>query len=131
MTKNALQHDRAAAIRTSLGVCCGLLCWTVASAVGIAALLRASAQVFDLLRLAGAVYLVCLGVQAIAGTLRRDGRRSAADIRETTSPEATRPPPAFRQGLMSNLLNPKIGAFFTSFLPQFVAPSNAASVASR
>ncbi len=125
VTKNALQHGRGSAIRTSLGVVTGLLCWTLAAAIGVAALLRASTRVFDLLRLAGAVYLVFLGIQAIVDTCRRHGDRSpegpdGAEMAAATSERAE--PPAFRQGLLSNLLNPKIGVFFTSFLPQFVAP---------
>ena len=128
VTKNALQHGRAEAIRASFGVCAGLLCWTVAAAIGIAALLRTSARVFDALRLAGAVYLVFLGAQAIVSSLR-DGRSrrpdtdpaAAASITKRADADA-REPRAFRQGLLSNLLNPKIGVFFTSFLPQFVAP---------
>ena len=139
VTKNVLQHGRTAAIRTSMGVSAGLLCWTTASAAGVAALLRASAHVFDVLRLAGAAYLVFLGIQAIVGTIHRRGTAppgTPADDEHATastaaqSEDADAGPPvrggrAFRQGLMSNLLNPKIGVFFTSFLPQFVAPGSA------
>jgi threonine/homoserine/homoserine lactone efflux protein len=124
VTKNVLQFGRGPAIRTSLGVVTGLLCWTLASALGVAALLRASARVFDLVRLAGAAYLVFLGIQAIADSVRRRRDPSTTPADEAAEHEGTaRPaPPAFRQGLLSNLLNPKIGVFFTSFLPQFVAP---------
>jgi len=124
VTKNVLQYGRGPAIRTSFGVVAGLLCWTLASAIGVAALLRASARVFDLLRLAGAAYLIFLGIQAIADSIRRRHdpapEGSAQSVDHGTSARGR--PPAFRQGLMSNLLNPKIGVFFTSFLPQFVAP---------
>lgn len=125
VTKNALQRGRGSAIRTSLGVVTGLLCWTLASAVGVAALLRASTQVFDLLRLAGAAYLIFLGIQAIADSFRRRGERSSKEPLGAADKAVSddRPDPqAYRQGLLSNLLNPKIGVFFTSFLPQFVAP---------
>jgi threonine/homoserine/homoserine lactone efflux protein len=102
-----------------LGVNTGLLIWTVAAAFGIATVLRESAIAFTILKLVGAVYLVWLGVQA----LRAARRHSAHD------PIVARDPGkrvgalvGFRQGLLSNLANPKIAVFFTSLLPQFVSP---------
>jgi threonine/homoserine/homoserine lactone efflux protein len=105
VTKNALLHGRRAALGTALGVNVGIALWTLAAALGVAALVRASAEAFDVVKLAGAVYLVYLGLQA----LRR--RERAAVPGSRTSP--------FRQGLISNALNPKIAVFFTSLLPQF------------
>lgn len=122
VTKNAVLHGRRAALGTSLGVNTGLLIWTCAAACGIAALVRESAVAFTMLKLAGAVYLVWLGVQAL-----RAARRASAD-----EPVLTRPPDpdaggrrGFRQGLLSNLANPKIAVFFTSLLPQFVSSGHA------
>lgn len=122
VTKNAVLHGRRAALGTSLGVNTGLLIWTCAAACGIAALVRESAVAFTMLKLAGAVYLVWLGVQAL-----RAARRASAD-----EPALTRPPDpdaggrrGFRQGLLSNLANPKIAVFFTSLLPQFVSSGHA------
>jgi len=105
VTKNALVHGRRAALGTALGVNVGIALWTLAAALGVAALVRASAAAFDVVKLAGAVYLVYLGIQA----LRRRERGVVAGQR--LSP--------FRQGLISNALNPKIAVFFTSLLPQF------------
>src|SRR5581483_6159155 len=65
VTKNVLLHGRRAALGTSLGVSTGLAVWTVAAAVGLASVLRASAVAFTILKLAGAAYLVWLGVQSI------------------------------------------------------------------
>ncbi|MFI0349300.1 LysE family translocator [Actinomadura sp. 9N407] len=92
----------------ALGITAGCLTWAVASAAGLTALLAASRTAFDVLRVAGACYLLWLGVQA----LRTAGRASEAD-------EAA-PRSAVRTGLVTNLLNPKIGVFYMSLLPQFV-----------
>ncbi len=118
VTKNAVLHGRRAALGTSLGVNAGLLIWTGAAAFGVAALVRESAVAFTVLKLAGAVYLIWLGVQALRAARRRPpyappdagdaGRRAGVRF-------------GFRQGLVSNLVNPKIAVFFTSLLPQFVS----------
>ena len=105
VTKNALVHGRRAALATAFGVNVGIALWTLAAALGVAAVVRASAEAFDVVKFAGALYLVYLGIQS----LRRRERAVAA--RRRTSP--------FRQGLISNALNPKIAVFFTSLLPQF------------
>jgi threonine/homoserine/homoserine lactone efflux protein len=93
--------------------------WTAAAALGVAALIRASATAFSVLKLAGAAYLVYLGLQTI--WLSRRGHRPIGGAHD---PRARRlgPPSGFRQGLLSNLANPKIAVFFTSFIPQFVSP---------
>jgi RhtB (resistance to homoserine/threonine) family protein len=118
VTKNLLVHGRRAGFGTSLGVSAGLSVWTVASAVGVASVVRASALAFTVLKLVGALYLIWLGVQALRAASR-------TGISEHGSP-AARPAVGtlwgFRQGLISDLANPKIGIFFTSLLPQFVNP---------
>ena len=105
VTKNALLHGRRAALATAFGVNVGIALWTLAAALGVAAVVRASAEAFDVVKFAGALYLVYLGIQM----LRR--RERGAVARHRMSP--------FRQGLISNALNPKIAVFFTSLLPQF------------
>lgn len=118
VTKNAVLHGRRAALGTSLGVNTGLTIWTVAAALGVAALLRESAVAFSVLKVAGAAYLIWLGVQALR----------AARVPSAAAPDLSRPPrvamgaaSGFRQGLLSNLGNPKIALFFTVLLPQFVS----------
>lgn len=120
VTKNALLHGRRAALGTAFGVETGLAVWTVASAFGVASLVRASDTAFTALKLIGAAYLVWLGVQALRAPRRRGthpdeepARRAALDGRK-----------GFRQGLISDLANPKIGAFFTGLLPQFAGPGH-------
>lgn len=73
--QNGLAHGRRAAVETALGVNAGLLVWAVAAALGIAALLHASAPAFTALKLAGAAYLVWLGLRALAGAWRGAERR--------------------------------------------------------
>jgi RhtB (resistance to homoserine/threonine) family protein len=119
VTKNALLHGRRAALGTSFGVSTGLAVWTVASALGVASIVRASDTAFTVLKLIGAAYLVWLGIQA----LRAAGRAgSHSDDPEPARRTALDGRGGFRQGLLSDLANPKIGAFFTGLLPQFAGP---------
>jgi threonine/homoserine/homoserine lactone efflux protein len=118
VTKNILVHGRRAAFGTSFGVSAGLAVWTVAAAVGVASIVRASAVAFTVLKLVGALYLVWLGIQAL--------RAAGHSVSAAGSLRTDKPPigafGGFRQGFLSDLANPKIGIFFTSLLPQF-APS--------
>jgi RhtB (resistance to homoserine/threonine) family protein len=116
VTKNALIHGRRPALATSFGVAVGLLVWTLASALGIAAVVHASATAFTTLKLIGAVYLVWLGIQALRSAARSGVHAPAAE----TGSRRVGARRGFRQGLISNLANPKIAVFFTSLVPQFV-----------
>jgi threonine/homoserine/homoserine lactone efflux protein len=120
VARSALVDGRGAAFSTTLGICLGLVVWAVASAVGLAALLAASATAFLVVKIAGAAYLVGLGLWTIARGLR--GRSSAP----SPVPARACRGAAFRQGLVSNLLNPKIAVFYTTVLPQFIAPGDPA-----
>ena len=117
VAKNALAHGRRAAITTAFGVCLGGLIWTLAAAFGIAAFVRSSQTAFNTLRIAGAAYLLYLGLQAIWKTRRRSESEQPGRERAVRSSRM-----AFRQGVFSNLLNPKLAVFFTSLLPQFIEP---------
>jgi threonine/homoserine/homoserine lactone efflux protein len=116
VTRVALAQGKRAAWLTSCGIVSGLLVWGVASAAGISALLSASATLYTILRLAGAAYLIILGVQALIA--RAPAHGAAA---EASSP-SLHGAGAYGRGLLNNLLNPKIGVFYTAFLPQFIAP---------
>jgi threonine/homoserine/homoserine lactone efflux protein len=107
VVRNTLFGGRANGVRTAAGIVLGIAIWTFAASAGIAALVAASRPLFDALRFLGAAYLVWLGLK----TLRRRHRTEIA----------SRPGTGFRQGLLSNLGNPKIAVFFTSLLPQFAA----------
>jgi RhtB (resistance to homoserine/threonine) family protein len=116
--QNGLARGRRAAVETALGINAGLLVWAVAAALGIAALLHASAPAFTALKLAGAAYLVWLGARALRDAWRGTGEVAAAAPRRSSP---------FRHGLLSNLLNPKIALVFTTLIPQFVDPEGAAA----
>jgi len=122
--RNTLGGGRRGGLGTALGVATGQAVWTVATSAGIAALLVASTSVFATLRLAGAAYLVWLGAQALWVVSRGGGETGPAGALGHGPPLAGRT--AFRQGVLSNLGNPKMAVFFTSLLPQF-APSGRAS----
>ncbi len=115
--RNTLPGSRATGVATALGVGVGQAAWTVATALGVGALLAASEPAFEALRLAGAAYLVWLGLRTLWTAVRGAGKTSHGGR------AARRPAVAFRQGLLSNLGNPKMLAFFTSLLPQFSSTS--------
>jgi RhtB (resistance to homoserine/threonine) family protein len=121
VTKNALIHGRDAALGSAVGVNVGLSVWTVATALGVAAVIRSSATVYDTLKLIGAVYLIWIGARALWDSRRvKDGTPSAGPARAIDGRGG------FRQGVISNLANPKVGIFFTSLLPQFVSSGHPA-----
>jgi len=107
--RNTLLGGRRSGIRTAAGVAGGQAVWALATSAGVAAVLRASEPAFVAVKLAGAVYLVFLGLQTLMPALR------SGTSKPKTSPRG-RP---LRQGLVSNLGNPKMAIFFTSLLPQF------------
>jgi threonine/homoserine/homoserine lactone efflux protein len=114
--RNTLAGGRSSGVGTALGVSAGQAAWTLAASAGLAALLVASEPAFLALKLAGAAYLVFLGAQALLAALglaRPRDHAAAAGSRRLT------PRAAFRQGVLSNLGNPKMAVFFTSLLPQF------------
>jgi threonine/homoserine/homoserine lactone efflux protein len=122
--RNTLRGGRRGGFGTALGVATGQGIWTAATSAGVAALLIASTSAFTMLRLVGAAYLVWLGAQAVWAALRAcgpTGRAGNLGPGRRLTPRA-----AFRQGVLSNLGNPKMAVFFTSLLPQFT-PAGGAS----
>jgi threonine/homoserine/homoserine lactone efflux protein len=112
--RNTLLGGRRGGVFTALGVSTGQATWTVATAIGVGALLVAFEPAFVGLKLLGAAYLVFLGTQALWAAVR-----GGSDQRVMPTQGSRSPVRAFRQGLLSNLGNPKMLAFFTSLLPQF------------
>jgi threonine/homoserine/homoserine lactone efflux protein len=127
VTSTSLAWGRRAAFRTSLGISTGTVIWATLSGLGVAALLQASAEAFTLVRIAGAAYLGLLGFRALRDAFTGEGPRidgsGAADRASRTS----RP---FRQGLLTNLLNPKVGLFYTTLVPQIVDPGDPVALVS-
>lgn len=112
--RNVLWGGRRSGLATAVGVVLGQLGWGAAAVAGLAALLRASEAAFVSLRVAGAVYLGSLGLLALRDALRADPR-SARAVRSLRGGRGR----SLRQGLLSNLSNPKMGLFFLGLLPQF------------
>ena len=116
--RNTLVGGRGGGIATAAGVVTGLATWTVASSAGLAALLVASQPLFLTVRLAGAAYLVFLGLQALHSALFTKGH--LPELAAAGQAGRLKRRVAYRQGLLSNLSNPKIVVFFMSLLPQFI-----------
>ena len=107
--RNTLLGGRGNGLRTAQGVAAGQAIWTLAASAGVAALVAASQPMFAAVRIIGGAYLVWLGLQSLRAAWR--GRSDGAAPCGSSA--------GFRQGLLSNLANPKMAVFFTSLLPQF------------
>jgi len=108
----ATDQGRRAALFAGAGICLGCLAWGALVAAGLGALIEASPLAYSMLKAAGAAYLIYLGIKLImtsAGAPRTAGAVAGAGQSAW-----------FRRGLLTNLLNPKVGVFYTAFLPQFV-----------
>ena len=114
VARNTFAGGRISGLATSAGTCSGLFVHATAAALGLSAVLLASSQAFTAVKLAGAAYLIYLGIRTIIGA----GRDASSRERE----KATDPWAAYRQGVLTNVLNPKVAVFFLSLLPQFVDP---------
>ncbi|WP_449061641.1 LysE family translocator [Planomonospora algeriensis] len=122
--RTSLLAGRRPAWAVVLGIQAGTLVWGVATAAGLSALLSTSRLAYEVLRWAGVAYLVWMG-----GRMLWHSRRSGAG--GTAAPEPSGDDgswPAFRRGLLTNLLNPKMGVFYVAMLPQFI-PDGAPHVA--
>lgn len=109
-----LAGGRGEGLASSFGTGLGGLCHVIAGALGVSALVLASAEAFTLLKLAGAAYLVWLGLKTI---------REARHVEPPAAIAATGAGRAFRDGVLVEVLNPKTAAFFLAFIPQFVDPA--------
>lgn len=123
--RNGLRGGSRAAWWTGLGCCCGIAVHASAAVVGLSALLAASATAYTVVKLAGAAYLVYLGISTLWRSLHSARKTaSVAAVPDTPGPVRGVSPSSrsavFQQGLVSNLLNPKIALIFLSLIPQFV-----------
>ncbi len=114
-------QGRRAGLLSALGISCGCVVHTCAAAFGLSAILATSAYAFTAIKLAGAAYLVYLGVRMWIE--RPMGETNAAEFKPAASWGI------FRDGLLTNVLNPKVALFFLAFLPQFVDPAAESKVA--
>ena len=123
VTRNAMISGRRAGMACSVGIAVGVFAWAVVTALGVAGLLAASALAFTAVKLVGAAYLVFLGIRALLAARRGD----YDNVQHIPGARATGVLAAFRQGLVTNLLNPKVAVFFVALLPQFLPTSATAA----
>jgi len=132
--RSVLTRGRSAGVVTSLGICSGLTVHALAAALGLSALLSTSATAFQVVKTAGAAYLVFLGVQTIREALRSNqgAPEGAGPLNGTPAPAATMDHRygrsglgrAFVSGMLTNILNPKVAVFYLTVLPQFIGPED-------
>lgn len=118
VTRNTLAGGRASGVFTTMGICLGCLAHATASALGLSAILLTSARAFETVKWIGAAYLIYLGAQ---GLFRRKTTTPAADAAGAPAERFPHPARDFSQGLLTNILNPKVAIFYLTFLPQFIA----------
>lgn len=106
------REGRAVGVAAAMGINAGCVVHTLAAVLGISAILMTSARAFAVLKYLGAAYLVWIGLRMLLA------RQTA---RQATVTRGTGPGAAFRQGMLTNVLNPKVALFFLAFLPQFVS----------
>ncbi|HTU67274.1 MAG TPA: LysE family translocator [Steroidobacteraceae bacterium] len=118
----SLSAGRSAGISAALGISCGTVIHTIFAALGLSALLATSPYAFMAVKFAGAAYLLYIGVKALL-------TRAAALPGQGETPPGDGRWPAFRQGIVTNLLNPKVGLFFLALMPQFIEAGSNSKVA--
>ncbi len=123
VARNVLGRGRTAGLATIAGIAAGCFVHAALSAVGVSLILVRSAEAFHALKWGGAAYLVILGIQSIRGWWHADdvAPDAAAADRERRGSRRGR---SFLEGLLTNVLNPKVGLFYLAFLPQFIRPGD-------
>lgn len=121
IVSRSLSQGRSVGVASALGISTGGLIHTLAAALGLSAILATSASAFMLLKFIGAGYLIYLGVCMVAS------RNSAAAL--DTPVTGVRHWVAYRQGILTNITNPKVALFFLAFLPQFIDPTSPTKIA--
>jgi threonine/homoserine/homoserine lactone efflux protein len=130
--RNALAGGPRASTMSALGVAIGILAWAAAATFGVGILLERSSTAFTILKLGGGAYLCYLGVRSLFSSPPRGELRRTSGVPAPQAREGSREGRsvqlgdrhALAQGLFSNLLNPKTGAFFVTVMPQFIVPGD-------
>ena len=121
VVRNTLRGGRDDGWMTVAGICSGLFVHALLSALGVSAVLAHSATAFLVLKVAGAGYLAWLGIQSLRSAARGDAATAPLEVAPSRVPAAR----SFREGLLTNLLNPKVIVFYLALLPQFLSPGDA------
>jgi threonine/homoserine/homoserine lactone efflux protein len=114
VSTRSIAQGRRAGVISALGITAGAVVHTLAIASGLAALLAAVPLAYDIVRIVGAAYLIWLGIQALRS---KDGLIQSSPLQHANDWRL------FRQGMVTNILNPKVALFFLAFLPQFASPA--------
>ncbi|MBS4189314.1 LysE family translocator [Bacillus sp. FJAT-49705] len=115
ITKNTISNRKAAGMKTTFGTLTALLIHSLAAVFGLSALIVKSAFLFSILKYVGAIYLIFLGCKSIMILMKK--QNNAPDVNDQQTKYENRS--FYRQGFLTNLLNPKVAVFFLTFLPQF------------
>src|SRR3989475_13235635 len=116
----SLRQGRQIGVASALGVIAGSVVHTLAAALGLSAVLATSASAFLVLKVVGAAYLVYLGARMLITRTAAFGATDVTDSVDTWT--------AFRQGMLTNVLNPKVALFFLALMPQFIEPDSPTKV---
>jgi RhtB (resistance to homoserine/threonine) family protein len=122
VVRNVLRGGRYDGIVTTFGICAGLFMHATLSALGVSVILMHSAMAFQLVKLAGACYLVWLGIRSLSNAVRGEHDPTGPEHRIATDSVSRHR--SFLEGLLSNVLNPKTALFYLAFLPQFIGPTD-------
>jgi RhtB (resistance to homoserine/threonine) family protein len=122
VVRNVLRGGRCDGVVTTFGICAGLFMHATLSALGVSVILMHSAMAFQLVKFAGACYLVWLGARSLASAVR--GTHHPAGPEHRPALDAVSPQRCFLEGMLSNVLNPKTAVFYLAFLPQFIGPTD-------
>jgi len=120
VVRNALRGGRRDGVVTTFGICSGLYVHALLSAFGVSMILMHSAAAFTALKMAGAGYLAWLGLQSLRSAARGGMVPAGAEAQTMRAPARQ----SFREGFLTNLLNPKVIVFYLALLPQFISPGD-------
>ncbi len=121
--RNVLSRGRLSGVATTLGGNCGLFVHATLSALGLSVILVNSALAYEVVKTAGAIYLVFLGLKSLYGAMRQPTAvAEKADQPQQTGSKSFQT--SFMEGFVTNILNPKVAIFYLAFLPQFIRPQD-------
>lgn len=122
--RNVMARGQGAGLFTTLGSCCGVFIHATLSALGLSLILVQSAMVFHVVKWLGAGYLIWLGLQALRQAWQQPHSESDSIGWAGSSVSTVKGRQSFFEGLLSNILNPKVAIFYLAFLPQFISPGD-------
>ncbi len=122
--RSVVARGPRAGLLTTFGICCGLFIHATLSAIGLSVILVRSATAFEVVKFVGATYLIVLGVQSIWRAIRHHSEVGETARSDHGPALMTTKRRAFLEGLLTNVLNPKVAVFYLAFLPQFITPDD-------